>query len=115
MTKKQNIESALIQDLQKVEGNNKSDLRQVVDMLLNSQFRRRKTILKSRIIAPLTTLDTIGQLYEIDFVNAWVDRYIQYLISEGGQGRKDIVDITKFTLDKEITAQNNILNALGRR
>lgn len=93
----------------------KSELSKVVDTLLNEKWKRRKTRLRSRQISALTTLDTLAQVYDIEFLKQWVEGYTEYLTSEGGQGRQEIVDITKYTLDKEVSRQQAILEGLGKR
>lgn len=93
----------------------KSELSKVVDTLLNEKWKRRKTRLRPRQTSALTTLDTLAQVYDIPFLQAWVDGYTEYLTSEGGAGRQEIVDITKYTLDKEVSRQQAILEGLGKR
>jgi hypothetical protein len=93
----------------------KSELAKVVDTLLNDKWKRRKTRLRPRQVSALTTLDTLAQIYDIPFLQTWVEGYTEYLTSEGGQGRQEIVDITKYTLDKEISRQQQLLEGLGKR
>jgi hypothetical protein len=93
----------------------KSELAKVVDTLLNEKWRRRKTRLRSRAMAALTTLDVLGQVYDIEWLQHWVSNYTEYLTSEDGKGRAEIVDITKYTLDKEISRQQQLMEGLGKR
>lgn len=93
----------------------KSELSKVVDTLLNEKWKRRKTRLRPRQTSALATLDTLAQIYDIPFLLQWVDGYTEYLTSEGGMGRQEIVDITKYTLDKEVSRQQALLEGLGKR
>lgn len=92
-----------------------SDLSKVTELLLNEKFARRKTILHQRLIGSLATLDTLAQIWDITFLRSWIPSYCEYLTSNNGKGRQDIVDITKFTLDKQSEHDNRILDLMGRR
>jgi hypothetical protein len=93
----------------------KSELAKVVETLLNDKWKRRKTRLRPRQVSALTTLDTLAQIYDIQFLQSWVEGYTEYLTSEDGKGRSEIVDITKYTLDKEISRQQQMMESLGNR
>lgn len=93
----------------------KSELAKVVEILLNEKWKRRKTRLRSRLVAKLTTIDTLAQIYDIKFLKYWVDAYTEYVTSTDGKGREEIVDITKYTLDKEISREKQMMEHLGRR
>jgi len=106
---------AVVNDLIPVNSDKKSDLSNVVDILLNDDYSKRKTILAKKQIATLTTLDVLGQIYDIQFLKEWVQSYSEWRTSSEGQGRKDVVDITKFRLEQEDKRQQELLNAMGRR
>ncbi len=102
-------------DIKKI-GEQRSDLAKVSELLLDNKFRRRKTILNRDVmVGAITTLDVIGQIYDIQFLKDWVPSYCEYLTSNKGQGRRDIVDITKFSIDRENQARVDMMNALGKR
>lgn len=99
-----------------IQGNEeKSELAKVVETLLNEKWKRRKTRLRDRTIPSLTTIDTLAQIYDVKFLQYWIDGYTEYVTSEGGKGRQEIVDITKFTLDKETQKHKDMLEMMGRR
>ena len=109
------IDPSVVDDIKPV-GDTISDLSKVVDILLNDKYKKRKTILSNRQVPSLTTLEVLAQLYDIEFLKHWVDSYGEWRTSgDGGKGRKDIVDITKFSLDREESRHNDMMNALGRR
>jgi hypothetical protein len=115
---KENKRSAVLDDVdeEKLFGEpEKSELAKVVDTLLNEKWKRRKTRLRPRLTSALTTLDTLAQIYDIEFLKQWVDGYTEYLTSEDGKGRSEIVDITKYTLDKEVSRQQQLMEQLGKR
>lgn len=93
----------------------KSELAKVVETLLNEKWKRRKTRLRNRTIPALTTVDTLAQIYDVKFLQYWIDGYTEYVTSEGGKGRQEIVDITKYTIDKETQKHKDMMEALGRR
>ena len=93
----------------------KSELAKVVEILLNEKWRRRKTRLKNRTIPALTTIDTLANIYDVQFLKYWIDSYTEYVTSLDGKGRQEIVDITKFTIDKEKERNQQIMEALGKR
>ena len=89
-------DSSVIDDIQQ-EGDEVSDFSKVVDILLNDDYKRRKTILNNRQVTALTTIDVLAQLYDVKFLQQWVNFYAEWRTSgDGGKGRKDIVDISKF-------------------
>jgi hypothetical protein len=93
----------------------KSELAKVVEILLNEKWKRRKTRLRDRTIPALTTIDTLAQIYDVKFLQNWIDGYTEYVTSAGGKGREEIVDITKFTIDKESKRDKMMMEALGKR
>lgn len=109
------IEDDLIQDEILKHQENKTDLANTCELLLNEKWRRRKTILKARYVADLTTLENIADLYEIQWLREWIDNFTEYVTSVEGKGRKDIVDIAKYSIDKADERNQELLNALGRR
>lgn len=93
----------------------KTDLANASELLLNEKWRRRKTILRERVIANLTTLENLANLYDVVWLKEWINNHTEYVTSVGGQGRKDIVDITKYSIDKEDARHKELIDLLGRR
>ena len=91
-----------------------TSLDRVTELLMDARYRRRKTILRPRLIAAISTLDTIAKLWDIQFLRFWIPHYCEYLTSSEGHGRKDIVDITKFSIDREAEARRDWINAMGK-
>ena len=106
----QDVEDKLIRGEQ-----SKSDLTNVVEMLLNDLWKRRKTRIRDRSTPKLTTLDTLAQVYDIKFLQLWIDGYTEYVTSIDGKGRTEIVDITKYSIDKESEREKMMLDVLGKR
>jgi hypothetical protein len=92
-----------------------SELAKVTELLLNDSFPRRKTILPDRIIAAITTLDTIAYNWDITFLKSWIPNYCQYLTSKDGQGRKDIVGIAQASLDRANERDDRLFDLMGKR
>lgn len=103
--KKKVNQTSVIQDVMIEEQESPSDTWKTIELLMNNQYKRRKTILdNNQQVKVITTLDVISQLYDITFLKLWIRRFGEWRTSgEGGQGRKDIVDIYKFS---ELTRQN---------
>lgn len=93
----------------------KSDLANTSELLLNEKWRKRKTILRDRTIPTLTTLETIADLYDVKWLRDWIDSYTEYVTSIDGRGRQDIVDIAKYSIDKETSMRKELLEAMGKR
>jgi len=93
----------------------KSELAKVVETLLNDKWGRRKTRIDKYITTPLTTMDTIAQIYDVSFLKTWITGYTEYVTSVGGKGREEIVDITKYTIDKEAKRDKQMMEMMGRR
>ena len=92
-----------------------SDLSKVTEILLNNRWRRRKTILKERQISALATLETIANIWDVEFLKAWIPSYSEYRTSCDGKGRQDIVDITKFSIDRQNERDERMIQLGGRR
>jgi hypothetical protein len=74
-----------------------SDFSKVVEILLNDNYKRRKTILHTRQVSKITTIDVLSQIWDITFLKEWINNYSEWRTSgDGGRGRNDIVDISKF-------------------
>lgn len=113
MTKKP-IDTSIEDDIHPESKQESTDLSKLSELLLNEQFRRRKTILNERQIAKLTTIDVISQLYDIRFLKDWVLSYAEFKTSSGGKGRQDIVDIAKFNYKAQKDYQNELMGLLKR-
>ena len=73
-----------------------SDFSKVVDILLNDNYKRRKTILNNRQVGKITTIDILSQIYDITFLKNWVNNFAEWRTSgDNGKGRQDIVEISK--------------------
>ena len=92
-----------------------SELARVTEILLNEQWGRRKTNLHDRLVSAISTLDTLSQIYKIQFLQTWIPSYCEYLTSVGGKGRQDIVDITKYRIDQDREKYNDMLGLMGKK
>lgn len=90
-----------------------SDLSKTTEILLNDLWPRRKTVLKQKIVSALSTLETIAYIYDVDFLKQWIEAYCEYLTSMDGQGRKDIVDITKFSIEQRNARDQRMFDLMG--
>lgn len=93
----------------------KTDLANTCELLLNEKWRKRKTRLRDRSIPALTTLETLADLFDVKWLREWIDSYTEYVTSTEGKGRQEIVDIAKYSIDKETSARKEMLEALGKR
>lgn len=99
----------------RVVGEKPSELGKVTEVLLNGQFGRRKTNLDKRMISAITTLDTVGQIYDIDFIKTWIPSFCEYLTSIDGQGRGDIVQIATAQLNAEKSRYEDVIGLMGKK
>lgn len=102
-------------DKKYAQGGAESDLSKVVTILLNEKWGKRKTRLRDRIIPALTTLSTIAEIYDIQCLKDWIKGYTEYVVSIEGKGRQEIVDITKFSIDKQDSFNREVLKLFGNR
>lgn len=108
-------DTAVLDDI-KTDEKTESDLNKVVKILLDDNYKRRKTILSNRQVSPITVLDVLAQIYEVEFLKVFCDNYSEWRTSgDGGKGRQDIVEITKYSIERENQRQRDILEAMGRR
>jgi len=112
MPKKNRDINTSIQDDINYDGRKESDFSKVTLLLLNNQFKRRKTILNEKQVTKITTLDVVGQLYDVQFLKYWVSDYAEWRTSGGGQGRQDVVDIAKFQHAENKEMQKEMMSIL---
>jgi len=93
----------------------KSDISKTSELLLNEKYKRRKTILKPRQVFALSRIDTFAQLWDVQFFKTFYDSETEHLTSVGGQGRKDIVDIVKYNLERQDAQRKELMEMLGKR
>ena len=99
-----------------VGGEAPSDFSKVVDILLNDEYRRRKTILGTNQVSTLTTLDVIAQIYDIPLLKDWVENYAEWRTSgDSGKGRQDIVEISKYHYAQAEDQRKELMGMLGKR
>lgn len=115
MPEKSKSHSSIEDDIKKDTEDKPSDFSKVTELLLNQKWRRRKTVLHKRVIAKISALDVISQIYDIEFIKDFIVYYTEYLTSEGGKGRNDIVDIAKFQHIQEQERNNELLAVLRNR
>lgn len=107
-------DSAVLQDLiKKEEKEQTSDFWKTNELLLNDKFKRRKTILNNTQVPDITTIDVLAQIYDIEFLQLWIDSYGEWRTSgDGGKGRQDIVEISKFQYAEMKNSQEQLMNIL---
>jgi hypothetical protein len=93
----------------------KTDLANTCELLLNEKWRKRKTRLRERSIPALSTLETLADLYEVKWLREWIDSYTEYVTSSDGKGRQEIVDIAKYSIDKETDMRREMFEMMGKR
>lgn len=93
----------------------KTDLANTCELLLNEKWRKRKTRLRDRSVPALTTLETLADLYDVEWLRNWIDSYTEYVTSEDGKGRQEIVDIAKYSIDKETSIRKEMFEMMGKR
>jgi len=103
-------ETSVIEDIKHRIGKEESDYSKVAYLLLNEQFKRRKTALNDvKQFGLLASLDVIAQIYDIPFLRKYVDYYMELLTSINARGRTDIVDISKFRFEEQSKLNNQLL------
>jgi len=102
-------------DIKQVVNDNISDISRVSELLMDDRFKRRKSNVSERVISVLTTLDTIGTIYDIEFINKWVPSYLEYRTSKDGDGRKDIVGIAQAGLQRNEERFDRMMDMMGKR
>jgi transcriptional regulator with XRE-family HTH domain len=93
----------------------KSDLLGVVTLLYNEKYKRRKTRLRGRTIPSLTTVDTLAQIYDVEWLQYWIEGYTEFITSLDGKGRQEVVDIAKYSIDKQDKRDKQLIEMLGKR
>lgn len=107
-------ETAIEDDIQKDTTAEKSDYKEALDLLFNDKFKRRKTILNNEQVHLITTMDVIAQIYDIPFLKSWIDWYGEWRTSgDGGIGRSDIVEISKYRHAEETARFEDIFQLMG--
>lgn len=100
---KKNVENTIIRDTSYIDGlihesskKTETDLITSLKMLINNENLEGKTILDNRQVTAITLMNWAGQVYDIPFLNDFVDRWVRYRISgDKGRGRDDIIRIAE--------------------
>jgi len=108
------IEDDLKNDILKGE-EQKSDISKTSELLLNEKYKRRKTILQPRQVFALSRIDTFAQIWDVQFFKTFYDSETEHLTSVKGQGRRDIVDIVKYNIERQDNNRKELLEALGKK
>jgi hypothetical protein len=111
--KPSDITSSVLDDVRGVE-QSQTDFAKAIDMLMNDNYPRRKARFDRNTISDLTVLDTIAQIYEIDFLRQFISTFSQYTTSIEGKGRQEVVDIAKYSIDRQDKMHQDILGSLRR-
>ena len=114
-TKTKHEEYAFDRDVIPVENDVSTTIDRTSELLMDKRYRRRKTVLNKYVATAISTLDTIAKLWDIQFLRSWIPAYCEYLTSIEGRGRKDIVDIAKYSIDRETEARKEWIDAMGKR
>ena len=102
-------------DIRQVVDNNVSDIARVSELLLDDRFGRRKSRIEKRHVATLATLDNIGVIYDIPWLERWIPYFLQYNTSVDGEGRRDIVGIAQAGLQRESERFDRMMDMMGKR
>jgi len=108
------IEDDLKNDIMKGQ-ETKSDLSKATELLFNPLWKRRKTILKQRQLLQISNIDWIGQAFDITPLQLIYDSLTEHMTSIEGIGRQQIVDITKFSIERQDANRKEMMEALGKR
>jgi len=108
-------QTSIIDDLKQINDEQSSDLSKVTGLLMDNRFYRRKTRANDRLIRALSVCDTLAQIWDIQYLKTFIPTFTQYLTSKDGKARQEIVDITKYSIDREKEARMDMINAMGRR
>lgn len=105
-----NKQTAVLKDVKHQIGKEESDYSKVSQLLLDEQFKRRKTVLPDiKLASLLASLDVIAQTYDIEFLKKYVDYYMELLTSINARGRTDIVDISKYRFEEQHKLNSQLL------
>jgi len=106
-------ESAVLDDVIQADRKEASDFSKVVKTLLDENYYRRKTILTNSQVPSVNTIDVIAQIYDIKFLKIWINGFAEWRTSgDGGKGRQDIVDISKFHYQEMQDRHNELFGLL---
>lgn len=73
----------------------KSQTPQDVDLLASTDKIKLLTRLNNSELRDISTLYYMMEVLEIDEIKSMLDNLVQFKVSEGGKGRKEIVDVLK--------------------
>jgi len=111
-----NKQSSVLDDIVPSERKDETDLSKTIDILLNEKYKRRKTILNNRQVSKITTIDVLGQIYDISYIKMWINNYGEWRTSgDGGKGRQDIVEIAKFSYMQREQERKELLDMIRNK
>ena len=104
------IESELISaDAQKTEHG--ETLQSLTD---DKNFQKKTVLVNVQQALAFGTLWSIAEENDIIFLRNWLKNNADWLLSVGGKGRNDIVEVSKFKGEKEVSWGDKISNLLHR-
>jgi hypothetical protein len=109
--------TAILDDVIANQEKEDSDIAKTITLLCDERYKRRKTILyDNKDVFAITTLDVIAQVYDFPILKQWVDWFAEWKTSsDKGIGRRDVVDIMKFTHAERQTERQQMLDMLKGR
>jgi len=109
--------TAILEDVAVNQTQHDSDTSKTITLLCDERYKRRKTILyDNKDVFAITTLDVIAQVYDFPILKQWVDWFAEWKTSsDKGIGRRDIVDIMKFTHAERQSERQELLGLLKGR
>lgn len=105
--------TAIIKDIKKESNNKKTDYQKTIELLLDDNYKRRKTNINAQQVSIINTLDVIAQCYDIDFLKLWVDGFGEWRTSINGKGREDIVKIGMAQYEEMRRKNDELIGLLG--
>ena len=109
------VEDDVREEIISNEKDEKSELNKIVEFIFNEKYKRRKTRLRARSVAKLSIIDTLAQIYDVKFLKLWQDAYCELITSTEGKGIQTVVDITKYSIDRQTQRDKDMMEMMGRR
>jgi hypothetical protein len=109
--------TAILDDVISSQQKEETDVAKTITLLCDERYKRRKTILyDNKDVFAITTLDVIAQVYDFPILKNWIDWFAEWRTSsDKGIGRRDVVDIMKFTHAERQGERQQMLDLLKGR
>lgn len=105
--------SVIEEELQEVQTQKTEHGETLTHLSGNENLPKKTLLLNSRQAHAFATLWSIAEENDITFLKNWLTNNAEWLVSVKGEGRKNIVEVSKFKGEQAMNSYNRLIEAMG--